>query len=685
MAVNDMELPMQGSFHDTYSPPATAKEGPASKPLDPLSLDIPDEDLVDIIDRQIRISRNFYKNEQDLYDRRSTNELYYFGRQVIEKDKAHLLKDYESRFHDNALYEIEATLKPLAMSRLPDLLVTPGNDSNEAKLMAQELSKIVDTQIKERENRQVLGMAFKHHAIYFVGVIKVRWDPERDDYRFECIHPDMIDVDNTSPSPNTDDMTFISQIVPTTIKKTLMRFPNAREDFIKELETNGIRPGVNHSWDNMATPIRIREVWFTWYKKAEGENEYKRIEGVLWKYQRCILKKMKNPNFDYEGEQRYFRLDEEGKKRELTPEEAIQIIATGMKPPDIKKEKVYHNYFKYPKKPYFLLTYDQWGKQPYDETTAFEQNLGNQKALDKRGKQIEETLDNTGHHIWSKESGLKSSDIQEMDMSDPDQDVVVDGDVNQVHKYIEPARPTPEEFKDIADIRERMYSISGSNAVRGQIQSDTATTNQIARESNFTRADDLVEDTINAAAEWMGNCALHFIKLRYTREHFREVLGVAGDVVFVRLNRNMVREGMLVKIKASGTDKLRAQNNAMDMAKMGFGVVIDPVQFYRDMGLSDPEGRTRQVMLFNMDKQTYMNQYVEGLETSQEQAETLLQMGVQAQQGQPNGQTPAVSNGQSPPLPNGSAGVPQQPTPLNTQQMPAQPPMGAPRGSPRNL
>lgn len=687
MAESDLNVPMQGSFHDIHEPPETSKEGLFSPPLDPLALEIEDSELVKIINKRIKQSRDFYRNEFDLYNRRQTNEIYYFGRQTIEKDKAHLMKDYESKFHDNALYEIEATLKPLAMSRLPDLIVTPGNESDEAKLLAQELSKVVDTQIKERENRRVLGMAFKHRSVYFTGIIKVRWDQEKDDYVFECIHPDMIDVDNTCPTNSADDMEFVAQLVPTTIKETIMRFPMSRQDFIDELEENGIKPGEDQEWDDMATKIRIREVWFTWYKKGKEDDEWERVEGVIWKYKNCILRKMRNPNYDYEGEERYFKLDDDGQKKELQPEDIMQILATGEKPQGMTKEKVYFNYFRTPRKPYFFFGYDQWGKQPYDETTQFEQNLGNQKALDKRGKQIEETLDNRGHHIWSKESGLKASDIQDMDMNDPDQDVIVDGDVNATHKFIEPERPSAEEFKDMADIRERMYAVAGSNAVRGEVQSDTATTNQIAREADYTRADDLVEDTINSASEWMGDWSMQFIKLRYTKDHFRQLLGVAGDIVFVRLNRNMIREGMLVKMKASGTDKLKAQNNAMDMAKMG---MIDPLQFYRDMGISDPEGRTKQLMTWMMDKQTYMMQYVEGLQTSEQLADKLIQDGAMALQGNPQPQPMPSLQQQMQPQPPPQApqppmGAPQGVQPGNTGQVAAQPPPGAPMGSPRML
>lgn len=596
-------------------------EGISGEITDPLALDIPDKDLVDSVDERIKNTRNFYKSDDyDLYNRRARNEIYRFGRQIITKEKDGDLKKYESRYLDNVLYEIEQTIKPLAMSRMPDLMVLPGNDSEEAKLMAESISEAVDTTIKERENRKVLGLASQHLPVYFTGVVKARWNPEIDDYQFETIHPDLIDVDHTCPTNNADDMQFVSQIVPLTVEEVVMRFPTKKEAFFKELESDGLMADRDEpTWKEMATTINIREVWFTWYKKKDAE--WERIEGVLWKYKDCILKKMKNPNFDYEGESRYFSYDEEGNKSELSEVQFDQIMQTGMLPPDVKEERVYHNYFRRPRKPFFFFGYDQWGKQPYDETSRIEQNINNQMALDKRGKQIEETLNNRGHHVFSKEAGLTPADVEELDMADPDEDLVIDGNVNDTYKYIAPERPTPQEFQDLTNTRDRMYGLAGSSATRGQIQSDTATTNQIAREADYTRADDLVDETVNPAAQWMADYALQFIKLRYTEDHFVEILGVAGKVVFAKLNRNMVDQGMVVKIKASGTDKLRAQNNAMNMAKMQ---MIDPYNFYKDMGLSDPEGRTELLILAKADPVAYLSKVVKNIDTSQALATALI-------------------------------------------------------------
>ncbi|HEU5488531.1 MAG TPA: hypothetical protein VFV16_06885, partial [Candidatus Nitrosotalea sp.] len=245
-------IKLQGSFEEVTPEKDAYKEGLFTQPLDPLALDIDDLELSKNVDQNIEDSHEFYDEQYDLYDRRKKNEVHYFGRQILQKEKEKLLKNYESKYMDNVLYEIEATIKPLAMSRLPDLMVLPGNDNEQSVLTAQEISKVIDTEIKERQNRRVLGLAFKHLPVYFTGIIKVRWNPEIDDYVFECIHPDLVEVDHTSPTNNADDMRFVSQIVPLTVEEIIMRFPDKKDAFFEQLKLDGLMIGDSPSWKLMA-------------------------------------------------------------------------------------------------------------------------------------------------------------------------------------------------------------------------------------------------------------------------------------------------------------------------------------------------------------------------------------------------------------------------------------------------
>jgi hypothetical protein len=631
---------------------------------DPLSLDLKDDYLVETIDNRIDDSRRFFKKNYNLYERRKKLEEFVFGRQIDQKEKE--LKSYESRYLDNAIYEIEASLKPLAMSRLPDMIVTPGQDTKESKKVAEDVSKIIDSDLKKRENRIALGIAFKHLPVYFTGIIKAIWNVEKDDYEFRVIHPDLIDVDATCTSNNADDMSFIAEIINTTPQECFMRFPNAKEELKEELRKDGILPPEGEPKNkDLLSDIKIREVWFTDYKKRN--DKWERIEGVVWKYKNCILHKMKNPNFDYEGEEKYFTYEDINNLNSKTEVgvEDMQAMMLGLEIPDnISKETIYRNYFKMPRKPYFFLGYDQWRKMPYDETSRIEQNYRNQENLDRRGKRIVEKMEGRIKHIWSKDSGLKKTDIEKMDLDNPRQDVLVEGQVNQVHAEVRPEQVSAQEFRDLDQTRQRMYAVAGANAIRGELQTDVATSNQIAREADFTRADDLVEDTINAASEWMADWSMQFIKLRYTDDHFRKLFGQSGQITFYKINQDMIEDGMEVTIKSSGTDKLKAQKQAMEMAGMQ---LVDPLTFYEDLGLSNPVGRVEKLILFQTNPAMYMARYVQGLENTTAMANQLVAPAVPQQAGQPPTSTP------------------QNPSMGNTSAIPTEPQESAPQGSPRGL
>jgi hypothetical protein len=645
---------------------------------DPLSLAIEDKELREVFDKRIADAKKFFEDRYELTMRREKNERYLFGRQISQNEKANRYRPYEAKYQDNALYEIESSIKPIALSRLPEMIITPGNNTQEAQETAKNLSLIVNTDLKKRENRQILSLGFKHLPVYFTGIVKVRWNPESGeygDYEFEIVHPENIVVDEQCPTKNADDMDFVCQYMKLTVQDCVMRFPEAKEKLFKELTKSGVNVKDGNNWKAMASTIKIAEVWFTWYvKKADDKenNLYERVEGVMWKYGDVILKKMRNPNFDYEGQEKYFTYEVPGDKstrREATPEELSQAAIVGIIPDNFKKEKTYRNYFDAPRKPFYFLGYDQWGKVAYDETSRIEQNIYNQENMDAIGKRVIEKLKDRGKHTFSKDSGLQGKDIERMDLNNPDQDLLVDGDVNKVHGYIPPIEPTQQEFAELKNTRERMFSVAGATNLNGQLQTNVATSNQIAREANYTRVDDLTEDTINAAAEWMADNIMQFIKLRYTDEHMRKLLGAKGSITFIKLTSNMIEEGMEVNIKASGTDKIQSQNNAMQMAKMK---MIDPLTFFEDMDLSDPEGRAEKLMMFMQDPAGYLMTYVNH-QTIEDMAQTVINAETPPAGMEPQG---AAQIGAPTPPPAG-------PTPTNTAQVATQPPTGV-AASPAN-
>lgn len=657
------------------------------EPTDPLALEIDDDELIKILDEKVKTDKKFWNGgKYNLATRRRRMENALFGRNISEMERLNQLKRYEARYSNNKLYEIEASLKPVAMSKLPDMLVTPGTETPESEKSAEDVSKAINDDLKTRKNREVLGLGFKHLPVYFTAIVKARWNPELGedgDYEFVNVHPDRIILDSTATTKDQRGMRTIVELVRLTVQDIIMRFPNSKDALYRKLREQGLAVGEgDFAEEDMATEVDIWEVWFTWYKKAGSNSDmpqapgaklndkWERVEGVLWKYDTVMLKKTKNPTYDYQGEERWFVYDDpsmENTKRPLTQEELITMALTGQSMDGIKKEQIYFNYFKEPQKPYYFFGYDQWGKVAIDETSRIEQNQYNQENLDSMGKQIIDTTRDRTKHIWTTDSGLDAGEVQNMDMANPQTQVLIDGDINKVHTSVPAERPDAAQFNALSAASQDMFALAGATNLTGVIQSNVATTNQIAREANFTRIDDLVEDTINSCAEWMACWAMQFIKLRYTEDHFRKLLGNEGKVTFLKLKRDSIDDGMEVMIKASSSDKAKAQKNAMEAAQLG-PPYVNPLDFFKDMEYSDPEGRTERGMLLATDPQSYLVKYGMGLQTTEQQAQALANAPLPQAQGV--GQAPTGQSAVAAPSPVGapapSPNLGQQPSPVQS-------------------
>lgn len=577
---------------------------------DALTLDIDDTEFIRVANRMIEGSKSFYEKKYRLSDRRKKMETYLFGRQ----NEGKIFKKYEKPAVDNIIYEAEAYLKPMALSRMPDLIVKPGTNTPEAQETADEVTAVVDTDIKSRERRRILGMAFKHMPVGLIAGIKWFWNPEKGkngDYDFKNVHFENLVLDHTATTNDERDMQFIAEAVEWSVKEWVMRFPGKEKEFYAKLRGNGVfNEQVNETNDaGMNTKVKGWEIWFHWYEKR-GE-EYERLDGVGWFYKDLLFDKIKNPNWDWEGTPQTFKYDTDGKTKVPATESDLQQSILNGQYDGLMTETYFHNHLDNPQKPYIFLGYDQWGKTPIDETSRIEQNISKQETVDIRGTQVNEMLNRArGKHIFSAAEGLTAEDIEAMDLNDPDEDVLVKGKVNEVHAYVPAEQPSAQMIQNLEKTSERIFSTAGVNgAVRGNVETNVATTNQIAREGDFTRVDDLTDDTINYAAEKMANAILQLIKLRYTEDHFVKVLGDDGKTAFKKINRDMIQDGMEVSITASGTDKLKAEQRAMDMAKLK---LIDPLTFYKDMGMSDPKGRTEKLLIFMTAPELYLQTYVKG-------------------------------------------------------------------------
>ncbi len=569
---------------------------------DPLTLKEKDDTLITISKQYVDASKAYFTTIR-LKDRQDRNYAFLFGREDMGEQNLHLKKMYK----DNILYEVESTLKPLATSKDPDILVYPGEQNEQSEKTADDLTNALQHSINTRDLKDIKALAFKHLPIYYIAAVRYFWNPEKGkngDYDFVIVHPQNLVIDNNAKTKDIKKHKFIGEYQDVTVQQLIMRFPDKKDELLNKLITQK-KIGANEgdSPKALATTLKILMLWFKYYeKKAEGWTE---ISAVMWKYDDIVFKAQKNPNWDWAGETHFFNYEDE-----IEPQDLMGAMQQGETMPGFNTQQVYYNYFEQPEFPYILIGYDQWGAMVYDETSRIEQLISLQQTLNDRGNQVKKMLDRAmGKHVFSTKAMLKAEDIEEMNWEDMDQALIVDGDVNATHAFVSADQPSAQMINDYGNMRQIVFQKAHVNAVNGVLQSSTATSNQIAREANFTYADDLVDATINDMSEKMARAILQLIKLRYTEEHFVRLIGEEGKVVFQRLHRDMIQDGMEVTITASGVDKIQRQNQAMDMAGLQ---LIDPLSFYEDIGIKNAQERTKRLMTFLTSPDQYMLEYVMG-------------------------------------------------------------------------
>jgi len=638
------------------------EQGKEAAPV--LNLDLEDKKLAFFIEQYEKKYDEFDKTKK-LTERRKTNTKYLFGRQLDDVE----LKTYEKKYIDNVIKEGEDTLRTLVLSRLPDIIVNPGAESQVSTEVADLISEAVNKTLQSDELKQLLTLAFRRHSLDLTGVIKYYWNSSKGklgDIEWEVIPAKYIKIDTSATKNNERYMKLIIHEVERCLYDWIILFPE-KEDELKDFARDKGWKETNDE-EGRAFDLKVQEIWFDWKEKAENfdpkEPEFESMSGILWKAgkgEKSILDKRKNPNWDWDGEEKPFF---NGKP--VSDEMLPQISMMGMQVPGVEMKTVYRNYFGKPRKPFIFMGYEQYGESAFDEISRIEENRLLQDNYDTRGMQITKMIDDArGKHVFSTMSGLKKETIEEMDLNDPDEDIVVDGNLGEVHAFIKKEQPSQAMFGDLERTKQRVKEkLHISGAASGELTSDVATTTQIQREASFTIADDFSDLAINKVATEMAEALLHMFKLRYTSQHFQLLIGRQGGEVQERLTSDVIEDGLEVSIKASGTDKLKRERMAKEEATLG---LIDPINYFQDVGRTDAEKRAEMLFMFQTNPEMYIQKYAKGMEL-QDVANQVMGMNQQ--------NLMSFGNPQGPYQPQ----PPMQPSPQNPQAV-----SEVPSGSPRNL
>jgi len=118
---------MDDSFTTANPHPVKAKEE-IIEVQDPLKLTESDSVLATVAEDYVKHSKSFFAKIK-LKDRQDRNFAFLMGREDLGDKNLYRKQVYQ----DNVLYETESTLKPLATSKDPDILIYPGDESRKLR------------------------------------------------------------------------------------------------------------------------------------------------------------------------------------------------------------------------------------------------------------------------------------------------------------------------------------------------------------------------------------------------------------------------------------------------------------------------------------------------------------------------------------------------------------------------
>ncbi len=356
-------------------------------------------------------------------------------------------------------------------------------------------------------------------------------------------------------------------------------FPKIADELVEKLGFNKPLNKGETQEKRLASPIKIWEVWFHWWKETKDpetkESKWEKIHAVVWKYDTLVLGKMRNPYFDYEGKPQLFDPTMQEKNGMSEAELMKQYFDSIQQPADM----IYYNYFKNPRKPYYFMVYESLGRDPIDETNRIEQILKFQDHINDEGRQIIEMNERSTGKAILNTNAISQEQIKAIDWRNSRQAIgVTADDVKNTFAYAAmPAAPS------------QLYESKQMN--RG-----------IAFEMLG-----LVEDTINDFAEWQAEWTMQFIRLFYTKDHMVQIVGKDGDSVFTAINQNYITDGLVVEVSASAVDKMMRKQLAVQNMKMGVG---DLLSYYEDTDQSNPKERAYRAFLQQSSPQMYAQQYL---------------------------------------------------------------------------
>lgn len=491
-----------------------------------LTLDMDDEELIQIAKKW---ETSWDQATGSLKKLQEESEKYWLGDHFSNAEK----NVGRAMNADNLIFEALETFLPMATSKNPEPVVNcEGGEEQDtyAKYIQETLSETAEDLRLDLKMKQVV----RFWAIYMLGYVRVSWDSKTNWVDTQVRRPQNLILDDKATINDMGEYTgkYIGEKMPISASDLSAMFPE------KESEIR-LKYG-----ENMGTETTYTMWW---------HDEY-----VFWTWEKIVLGKSKNPNWNYDTE---------------TPEGTV----TGI------------NHFKAPKKPYVFLSIFKLGKHPYDDTSLITQNLSTQDIINTRQKQIHKNVSkmNGGWMISGEKTGLNKEQatvlLRELELGGGGYQQT--GNAGEGVANIQ-APPLPADvYNNLSDMREELrnkFGVRGSSP-SGTVNEQTATGKTIVRQQDTDRVSSGITKYIEQFADSVCN---HWVQLIYVYSKDKQIQKYGAQF---RLKVSVKPDSMIPDDPAA-----KAQQ-AVELATAG---LLDPITMYEALNFPDPKAAAKRLFLW---------------------------------------------------------------------------------------
>ena len=522
-----------------------------------------DDDLVKQIDADIKETKPLYDKVKAIQDE---NEKYYLGTQLDDSRFS-----YELPADQNILYRNLETMISIITSKRREPIVLPAQDTDESKQLAEKNQQFLSWKWDDDDLDIKLEDWIRHAYISRIGVLKIKWDKEKDDFTIQVKRPQRILIDKNATDEY--DAKFIAELDSDTLGDLMNIYPKAKQKLVEKF-------GAGH----LGTEINYIKYW---------TNEF-----VVCKVNDIILEKKKNPNWNWEE-----TAEDRKKKLSKLKEKWTKQIK------DKKLKNILINYFNEPRKPFIILSFKNLGKSIYAATTDFEQAKRGQDIVNRRKRQIDKAAIHALGRTVVSGSFITKDEAKKL-IANPNAPLWLKaGNANDAITHVAPQPVSPVILQDLQDSKTEIDNEMGVHGTtRGEKgNQETATGRKVLREGDLGRLDLAVrriDQKLNLLYAWM----LQMAKVYYDDVHFTRILGAEGSATYLEFSQNDVEDGIEVLAKSEmSAFKAEKRQQADERIK---NKLIDPLTYFEEYDEIAPKEKARRMSLYNFDPKLYMAQFL---------------------------------------------------------------------------